>query len=187
VERTTIICHFAHVWTHAQVKGSNLLVLLALADAADGDGSVRTTRQHIADRARVNRSTVHSAMAALFASGELMRYNAEAPDVVICVIRTGKEADKSAPCDNTESEFANDDTGDTLEAMSDFATQDEPRQSSHRTEEKSMPSARRCIANSAILTRMSPTRPQPSPIASAHPPSSPSRCSRSRRLRCLGA
>ena len=89
-------------------------MLLALADAADDDGSVRTTRQHIADRARVNRATVSSAMAMLFKSGELLRYDAEVPDSALCIVVCVRNRDKSEACDIPNSgvrKFEADDAG----------------------------------------------------------------------------
>ncbi|MCT8330768.1 hypothetical protein [Albidovulum sediminis] len=38
------------------MKGSNLLVLRTLAEAADAGGILRASRQSMRDRARVNRS-----------------------------------------------------------------------------------------------------------------------------------
>lgn len=114
MERTTIICHFAQVWTHDQVKGDNLLVLLALADAADDDGSVRASHQNLTNRARVNRATVYSAMAMLFKSGELLRYDAEAPDSALCIVVCVRDRGKSEACDIPNSgirKFEADDAG----------------------------------------------------------------------------
>ena len=91
-----------------------MLVLLALADAADDVGIVRASRQHIADRARVTTSTAYAAMAMLFKSGELLRYDAEAPDPALCIVACSRGRDKSEACDIPNSgirKFEADDAG----------------------------------------------------------------------------
>ncbi|MCB2140278.1 MAG: hypothetical protein KDE17_14660 [Rhodobacteraceae bacterium] len=91
-----------------------MLVLLALADAADDVGIVRASRQHIADRARVTTSTAYAAMAMLFKSGELLRYDAEAPDSALCIVACSRGRDKSEACDIPNSgirKFEADDAG----------------------------------------------------------------------------
>lgn len=58
---------------HSEAEGTNFVVLLMLADHANGDGRCWPTADRIARRARVSRSTVFRAIEELEALGEVQR------------------------------------------------------------------------------------------------------------------
>ena len=58
---------------HSETQGSTFLVLLILADHANGDGRCWPTAERIAARSRVSRSTVFRAIEELERLGELKR------------------------------------------------------------------------------------------------------------------
>lgn len=59
------------VWRSSLSEGSSRLILLALADNADDDGLCWPSVALLARKARVSESTVHRALAALVAGGDL--------------------------------------------------------------------------------------------------------------------
>jgi hypothetical protein len=63
----------AAVWDHSTTEGTDLLVLLALADHADHDGYAWPSVDRLAAKCRVHRATVFRSLQACEAAGELVR------------------------------------------------------------------------------------------------------------------
>lgn len=61
----------SHVWKHSQLKGSQLLLLLAIADHARHDGMAWPSIDHLAEKTRMSRRQTISNIQSLVASGEL--------------------------------------------------------------------------------------------------------------------